>query len=408
MNQNSEIVAELHRWMSQRDMSLRKLAAAIPYNSGSLSRIINGQRRIPADLVEAIDRALDANGAIIRAAARDEFTDETIEAAQASMAFAKWASVDHVDAVAIDSLTYELARVATAYVSEPVQPLFRDLVVLRDQTWQLLEDRPHPSQARELFFLGGVCMTLMAHATQNLGNSMSAMQQALAAEQLAIQADHGALRAWVAGTQALIAEWSGQPRRAVDFAAAGMPYAPAGDQRVRLAALHARCAARAGRAGEAREALRVALDAAEEASPAGELQQFGGVLEFPQAKATYYAGSTYALLGDYADAERMATAAIRAYETGPPEERSYGDEALARVDIALARLGRSDDIEGAADALAPVLALPPEQRIRQIGDGLRRVQQRLSRPRLLAARPVEQLRDQISEFTTTTLDRKGA
>ena len=38
-------------------------------------------------------------------------------------------------------------------------------------------------------------------------------------------------------------------------------------------------------------------------------------------------------------AERDATEAVTAYETAEPEERSFGDEAGARTDLALARIG---------------------------------------------------------------------
>ncbi|MEU7631889.1 helix-turn-helix transcriptional regulator [Nocardia sp. NPDC049220] len=406
----TEVVAELRHWLDERGMSQRALAAALMFNAGSLSRIINGRSPFTEDLLRRIDDVLDTGGALLRAANRATFADETVTAARDSMRFASWAATDQVDALAVDSLTYELARIATAYVSEPPAPLFRDLVMMRDQTWRLLEGGPHPNQARELFYLGGVTLILMAHATQNLGNSMAAMQQARAAEALAVQADHGPLRGWVAGTQALIAEWSGQAGRAVDFAAAGMPHAPAGDHRVRLAALHARCAARAGQSATARSALTLALEASENAAPSSDLAAFGGILEFPATKATYYAGSTLVLLGDFAEAERMSTAAITAYESGPPQVRSYGDEALARVDVALARLGRTGDIDGAAEALAPVLALPVPQRIRQIGDGLARVQHTLTGPKLAAARPAAELTQQIRAFASTTLDhsRKGA
>jgi hypothetical protein len=44
------------------------------------------------------------------------------------------------------------------------------------------------------------------------------------------------------------------------------------------------------------------------------------------------------------------------YEAGPVEQRSYGDEALAHVDVTTARLAVGD--VRAHEALRPVLELP--------------------------------------------------
>lgn len=59
------------------------------------------------------------------------------------------------------------------------------------------------------------------------------------------QADHLGLRTWAQGTAALLAEWSSHPEKAVEIASAGMA-AATGVGRTRLAAIHARAAARAG------------------------------------------------------------------------------------------------------------------------------------------------------------------
>jgi hypothetical protein len=83
---------------------------------------------------------------------------------------------------------------------------------------------------------------------------------------------------------------------------------------------------------------------------------------------------------------------------GSPADRSYGDEALARVDVAAARLA-DDDLDGVRESLAPVLALPADQRIRQIGDGLSRVQRALALPRYARAAPSIELAESISGFS---------
>jgi hypothetical protein len=121
-------------------------------------------------------------------------------------------------------------------------------------------------------------------------------------------------------------------------------------------------------------------------------------LTFPVAKQLYYAGGAHSLLGNHEQAKRAALSAIELYESGPLEHRSYGDEALARVDVADARLAAAD-LDGAADALAPVLALPPAQRIRQLHDRLSRVGSSLRLPRYAQCHDARALAGELTTFS---------
>lgn len=157
-----------------------------------------------------------------------------------------------------------------------------------------------------------------------------------------------------------------------------------------------------GRAGGQKEQLQPpSREAAQLPVRTDDLLDFGGLLSFPTAKQRYYTGSTFALIGDHKQAEAAALDAIEMYETGPLEQRSYGDEALARVDVATARLA-TGDVDGAAAALEHVLALPPEQRIRQLHDGLTRVRTVLVLPRYGRAQAALELAGQINNFSTQT------
>jgi hypothetical protein len=320
-------------------------------------------------------------------------------AARDSLDFASWAAADRISPAVLEHVSYELGRIAVDYVSTPPLPLLHDLIGLRDTTTQLLRERPHPHQSRQLFFLTGTTCLLLAHASQNLGDPASAMAQARTALVCAEQADHHGLMAWVRGTQALIAEGSRRPAEAVEFARAGQAFAASADARVRLASLEARAAARLGD----RVAVVTALGRAEQARSGGrdiddEVSRLGGLLTFPEAKQLFYAGGAHSLLGDHARAERSALAAIELYETGPAEARSYGDEALARVDIADARLS-ADDLAGAAEALAPVLSLPVAQRIHQIHDRLTRIRTALAPARYGSSGEVRALLGEIGAFS---------
>lgn len=336
-------------------------------------------------------------------ASQPSVAELTAAAARESLAFASWADSSNVSASALDHLSSELCRIAINYVHAPMLPLFRDLTALRGYAFELLQNgRQYPTQARMLFFLAGTSCVLLAHASQNLGDSASAMAQVRAALTCAEQADHNGLRAWTHGTAALIAEWTHQHRRAVEFAQRGQSFAVTADSRVRLAGLEARAAARAGDRRLALDALDRAARAREGCAPDDELVEFGGLLTFPVVKQHYYAGSTYALLGEAERAQENALLAIGMYETGPVEQRSYGDEALARVDLTTARLAL-EDLDGAREALRPVLVLPPERRIEQLAVGVGRVRSALALPRYARASIAREIAQDVDQYQAESL-----
>lgn len=392
---------ELRRLREARGLSIRQLAKLIPCDPGTLSRIESGKRRAGSALAVAADKVLNTHTLTLLVPSDDHGKSngsaQVTDAARSSMDFSRWAAADHVDPMTLEHLAYEITRIAIDYVHAPLLPLFHDLVELRDCGIELLQSRPHPNQARELFFLVGTVCTLLAHASQNLGDAVAGMAQARTAAICADQADHNGLRAWVAGTQALIAEWTRRPVDAVEFAERGQVHAATIESSIRLGAIEARALARLGDKSRALVVLDRTRRQVDAQQSDDEFQRFGGVLTFPATKALYYAGSTLGLVGEHERAERAALEAIAAYESGPAEARSYGDEALARVDVAAARVARGD-LEGAADALRPVLVLPPEQRIRQIGDGLRALRGALMAPSYAKTLVASEIVDEINSF----------
>lgn len=325
----------------------------------------------------------------------------TTSAAQAAMDFLTWASDDRVPEPVLDHVLGELRRVAADYVHMPVLPLFADMIDLRDTAVGLLRNRPHPRQARELFYVAGTVSTLLAHASQNMGNAPAARTQAATAWACAEESDDDDLRAWVRGTQGLIAEWTLHYRDALEFVREGQRFASSPEQQARLAAIEARTLARAGDASAALEAMSRANRARELPDRADRLSNLGGILTFPRVKQMYYAGSTLVLAGEAARGEQACVDVISSYETGPLDLRSYGDEAIARVDLALAHL-LGDDLDGASEALQPVFQLPTEQRIRQITDSLTRVRERLLLPRYGNVHAAQALVNQLNQFADLT------
>lgn len=314
------------------------------------------------------------------------------QAAAQSLQFAEAVTKSNVSDVELEGLESRITRIATDYVHAPLHPLFHDLLSTRDQLFSLLSGHQPPGQTRELYLLAGTSCLLLAHASQNLGDQDSAVAQLQTAETLAEHADNDDLRAWTKGTAALIAEWSTHRHTALAYTRQAIRLAPVGETRVRTAAIGARAAARVGDRNTALAALKELEYAREQQTAPNGLTRFGGLLTFPEAKQEYYIGGTYALLGEHKRAEQHSAAAIDLYEMGPKEQRSYGDEALARLDIVTARIA-AGEIEGAGEQLQPILELPVDRRIRQLGDAVQGVARLLEEPRFARSRVARELAD---------------
>ncbi|MFB8088402.1 helix-turn-helix domain-containing protein [Streptomyces sp. NPDC055992] len=339
----------------------------------------------------------------------DDPADLRLLAAQAaaqSLQFADSALRSNVPDGSLETLAHTLEAIATDYVHAPLLPLFKRLLTARDEIFELLGGRQAPRQTRELYLLAGTSCLLLAHASQNLGDADAAMAQIHTAWQFAEQSDHNDLRAWTKGTAALISEWSPQGRTALEYAQEAAAYSPHGETRIRIAAIDARASARIGNRHRATAALGELRRAREQQRDADSLSQFGGILTFPEAKQEYYIGGTYALLGEYALAERHATAAIEMYERGSQQDRSYGDEALARLDVVISRIA-AGELDGATEQFLPLLELPHNLRIRQIGHAVRRVANLLEDPRLDRSRTAQELADAARSYQAIDTSRKA-
>ncbi|MFD9107036.1 helix-turn-helix domain-containing protein [Streptomyces bottropensis] len=313
-------------------------------------------------------------------------------AAVQSLHFADEIAKSKVSDAELEGLESVLTQIAGDYVHAPLPQLFTDLVSTRDRLFSLLSGHQPLGQTRELLLFAGTSCLLLAHASQNLGDEDAAIAQLQTAWTFADQADRNDLRAWVKGTAALIAEWSNHREAALDYTRQATRLTPGGETLVRIAAIEARAAARIGDRDTALIALEKLQRAREQRVAPDALTRFGGLLTFPEAKQEFYMGGTYALLGDHERAEEHATAAIQLYESGPKEHRSYGDEALARLDIVTARIA-AGEIEGAGEQLQPLLELPEELRIRQLGDAMRGVARLLETPRLARSPLARELAD---------------
>ncbi len=324
---------------------------------------------------------------------------EVTMAAAESARFGQFAEQSNVGPHTLEQFRADLARIVTTYPNRPVYPIFVELRALRNRAFELLEGRQYPEQSRELYLVAGVLCGVLANASFDLGWLPAAETQARTAFLCAELAGSNALRAWVRGTQSLVAYWDERPRAAVELAVDGWRYVPeTGTARVRLASLEARAHARLrdqratdnalGRAEQARDEVRGADDP-------------GGMLAFPLAKQSYCAATARLWLGgqdSYTDAERDAAHAVELYEDDPPEQRRLGELCLARLDLAAARLGR-DDLDGSAEQLQIVLTSAAQRRIESVSRRLHQVGRTLQRPKYQTSALALDLYDQIHSFT---------
>lgn len=321
------------------------------------------------------------------------------QAAGESADLALWAATTNVDDDVLEHLDRNMRAIAHAYLYGQPFPLLLRTKRLRDQVVRLLRGRQHPRQTRELYLLGSRLCTLLAWISGDLGNYSAAADHAWAGWMCAEHADHDGARTWVRATQAKLAFWSGDFRESARLAQDGHVYQPSDSAGLLLALLEARAWARVGRVDDARQAL----------SRWEELDQaigddVGGVLGLSQAQQHYLAGSTHLWLHEPHAATTQSELAINLFEGTPIEERFYGAEMLARIDLAAARL-QGGDLDGVDAALQPVLCVEPEQRLETFVQHLASVRSDLAGPDFRAVPLAQRLQDQIEDYTADAIGK---
>ncbi|MBV9013864.1 MAG: hypothetical protein JO272_17805 [Pseudonocardiales bacterium] len=280
----------------------------------------------------------------------------------------------NVGAETLDQLADDLRRLVVAYLQQPLPTLLGDLVGTQDRAFELLEGRQPPTQTRDLYLVAGITCGLMAMASRDLGAAHDAMTQARTGYACADNAGHDGLRTWIRGLQANIAHWSGRWADAVRYARLGAE--PAARSRgtavVLLASGEARALGALNRFTEARAALARAAQARERVQP-DDLDDLGGLCTFRRPNQLAYAAETLFWGGapEAGQAERFALEALATYPA-VIEGGSFRNETNARCVLAVARVAQGE-VEGAAEALGPVLALPPAQRDHTILTSIERV-----------------------------------
>lgn len=305
--------------------------------------------------------------------------------------------------LAVEQLTEDVRELARAQPRLPVDEVLVRVVRAQEAVYSLLEVCRSPVVGRRLHFIAGIVGAMLARAGHECGDARTARLHARAAFRHAEHADHDGLRARVRALQSAVAYWCGQPREALGHARSGAVFAARAGSTMaaRLPVSEARAW---GMLGD-RRAAEAAIARAERAWDRvryDDLDEFGGVCAFTWSRHLHFAANALTWLPDEAgSAERYATLAVDAYRDRSTAEWAFGSHAGAHIDLTVARL-RRHEVEGAAEALAPVLELPPRLRISTVVLAVGRVGRQLHWvPPSTASRD---LRERIDAFVRTPLD----
>lgn len=400
---------ELRRRRLDAGLPLRQFAQLVHYDAGHLSKIENGYKAPSAALAQSCDAQLGADGLLAhlatagRGGGPGRFEPLTCSATIDVEEFVKMAAdrarefslaTQAMSGETVGLIYDEVRELAQAYPRRPLTELLARMVQVQDVAFRVLEDRARPADARQLYLLAGVACGMVAKASHDLAQPHAAMTQTGTAFICAEQAGHPGLQAWVRGLQAMIAYWAGRPAESVRHAAAGIGRC-INTTSVWLPISEARGWAARGNAEQTVAAILRAEAAVEQVNH-DDLDQLGGICTFTPARMQYYAADAMAWLPDQAvAAERYAQQACTAYTETETPEWAFGDQAGSQAALSIARAHRGE-IDGAAEALAPVLQLAPEQRINGVIASVLRVGQTVRPPGLRSQ--TDELTEQIESF----------
>ncbi|PBC72384.1 hypothetical protein BX261_7257 [Streptomyces sp. 2321.6] len=343
----------------------------------------------PSPLLAPPPSAVEPQGAALVEAAADE-----------SAAWAMWAESSNVGDLACEQLLANTRSLARAYLAaDPPLRVFAAARGLRDKVFALLEGHQHPRQTRELYVLAGYLCGLLAWISSDLGETYQADTHGRTAWLCAELADHDGLRAWTLSTRAKVALWDGRMREAVTHARRGASRRPPGTVGVLLACQEADVWARLGATGEAQEAL-TRVEEARAAQDADD--DIGGLFSCDDFRRVNYTTGVQLRTGGAATARDEAAAALAL-----PTRRAYGTEAQMRITLATAHVTLGHP-EGALEALQPVLALAPEQRLAPVAARLREFAGDVARSPMADGRATSHLQAAVEHWCLESAPRRFA
>ncbi|MEV5847414.1 hypothetical protein AB0M32_36170 [Streptomyces sp. NPDC051985] len=294
----------------------------------------------------------------------------------------------------------EVQRLITEYPRQPLSTIWPDLLETHDQVFRLLDGgRVRPSQLRDLYAKAAMLSFLVAKGFNDMEDPSQAITMTRVAAACARDAEHDGLIALTLGLKSLIAYWADRPEDAYHFASQGAE--TASDERgtvgLWLLGLKARAAAVLGDEETVSATNGLAYARRDHVTP-DDLDALGGLFTYAPEKQLYYTVEAGALLGQ-GDARLAAEAeqAVRGFSDPTDSNWAFGDLAGAQCNLSLVRL-HAGDVDGAAEAIRPVLELPASHRNNGIVVSAQRVRASLMRSPVRTAVTARDLSAEIEAF----------
>ncbi|CAL9326616.1 hypothetical protein [Streptomyces sp. SudanB91_2054] len=294
----------------------------------------------------------------------------------------------------------QVAQLVIEYPRVPLSAIWDNLLDAQDQVIFNLETGKHrPSQLSDLNFMAGILSFLVAKGFNDMEDREQARTMSLLAAAFAKDAEHPGLMALVNGLQSLIEYWADRPGDALFYAQKGAALSSRlnGTVGLWLLGLEARAAAVMGDEETVRTANLAAVERRESVE-LDDLDQLGGLLTYSPEKQAYYSVEAEALLGHgNADLSAQAEQAVQGFSDRENPNWAFGDLAGAQCNQALVLL-HSGEVDGAAQAIRPVLELPPTFRNNGIVVSAQRVRHALMTSNARTAAAARDLREEIAVY----------
>jgi hypothetical protein len=385
----ADLYAVVERHRKARGMSLRALARAVHHDPSYVSRALRGLKPLGPALARDIDNALAAGGEVIQAALRSGAAEGARAAAAEAERVMTWVTATSASDGEIEELTRSTEYLADAHARMPAASVLREVMRVHGAVHALLRGgRQRLTQARSLLRTDSA---LLAHACillGDLGRYEAARVYGSAALACAQEAETDEGLAWTA--MAKTARWQDSFTEAAGLAARGFDVSAKSAVRAELAYREANAIALFGDTSRARDALAKAMRAAEGLDDGGT-----SAWSFPRGRQLVFTVSVCVRTGDPDGALRAAQDAETYWAAGGAKVPATW--AQVRAGAAMAYLLKNS-LDGAASQLAPVLGLPPDQRISTVTGYLDEISGMLRAQRFAGSPLAVRLGEQIRGF----------
>ena len=303
-----------------------------------------------------------------------------------------WLSATGTSDEAIGFIDRAAAALAEMHTQLAPGIVMADVRKLQQATQALLRTgRPRHRQARELLRINGNLLAHLSLLLSDRSDYQAADEYGDAALLYQREAGASEVTAWY--VLAKSARWQHRYAQAADLAHEGLEHSSLDAMRVQLACYEANASALCGDSPRARHAMTQAEETAA-TLPGGQLTL--SPWSFPEERMTIFRLSVALATHDPQSALQAATATAADWKSGPHVPAAW---AQIRLGAGIAHL-LQNELDGAAEEVTRMLALPPEFRIATVTGWLADLARRLS-VRHFAGSPIAvDLRQQIRDFSS--------